>query len=290
MEIVRPRWSSSTYLVYAGGLTVLLAVTSALDYLSRSYGPAAYAAWALLVLIVLEAIAAANRSRAPIVAGLFAVASLLAFTVFVVALWEWFGWLHSASSAFGGFRVGLLSVELLSLWFAAGMLRVFRFPLLVLPLTVTTWLFVTDVISNGGNWSATVTLLFGLVLLVAGMSLDAGSGSPYGFWVHVVSGLTIAGALLFWWHSGNWHFILIAVAGLVFISGASTTRRSSWAVIGSLLLAASATHFIVQWWRHGVPLLFGGTGEPRGWVPPVGLAVLGFLYLALGLGLTRRER
>jgi hypothetical protein len=292
MEIVRPRWSSATYLAYVGGLTVLLAATTALEYLSRSYGSFAYAAWALLVLVILEAFAAANRGPAPLVAGLFALASLAAFALFVVALWQWFGWLNhvSSSSAFGGFRLSVLSVELLSIWFAAGMLRIYRFPLLVLPLTATTWLFVTDVISNGGNWSAVVTLLFGLVLLAIGMTLDAGEGRPYGFWVHVVSGLTIAGALLFWWHSGHWHWALIAVTGLVFIVGSSTTGRSSWAVLGSLLLAGAAAHFITDWWRHGVPFLFGSSGEPRGWVPPLGLAVLGFLYLALGHGLSRLGR
>ena len=61
-------------------------------------------------------------------------------------------------------------------------------------------------------------------------------------------------------------------------------------MIGSLLLAGAAAHFITDWWRHGVPFLFGSSGEPRGWVPPLGLAALGFLFLALGHGLSRLER
>ena len=143
MQIVRPRWSSATYLAYVGGLTVLLAATTALQYLSHSYGSFAYAAWALLVLVILEAFAAANRGPAPVVAGLFALASLAAFTLFVVALGSGSaGWTTSRRRPpFGGF-VSVLSVELLSIWFAAGMPPHLSLPVArAAPLTATTWLF-----------------------------------------------------------------------------------------------------------------------------------------------------
>lgn len=292
MQIVRPHWSSSTFLLYAGGLSILLAASTGLQYLSGQYGDAAYAGWSLLVLLVLLAIALAKRRRSAIVAGLFAVSALAAFVAFVDALWTWFGWTSSSASnnPFDGFSVSRLAALLLSLWFAVGLTRVFRFPLLTWFVCLFSWAFVTDLISNGGNWSAFVTLFVGLVLLIVGMTIDAGERRPYGFWVHVFSGLTIGGAFLYWWHSGNWHWALIAVVGLVFVAGATATDRSSWAVLGSVGLAAAAAHFTIEWWRHGLPVIGGGSGTPRGWVPPVVLAVLGFLYLALGLGSTRRAR
>ena len=46
MEPRKPVWTSSSLLVYAGGLTVLGAALGALGYLSSRYGDAAYAAWA----------------------------------------------------------------------------------------------------------------------------------------------------------------------------------------------------------------------------------------------------
>jgi hypothetical protein len=292
MSIVRPHWSSSTFLLYAGGLSILLAVATSLQYLSGQYGDAAYAGWALLVLLVLLAIAFVKRGRSPIVAGLFAVSGLAAFVAFVVALWTWFGWIHSAAtgSLVHGFSVSRLAVLLLSLVFAALLLRLFRFPLLTWFVCLFSWAFVTDLISNGGTWTAIVTLLYGLVLLVAGMTIDAGEGRPYGFWVHVASGLTIGGAFVYWWHSGNWHWALIAVTSLVFVAGATATGRSSWAVLGALGLAGAAEHFAVEWGRHGLPVIGGGEGTPRGWVPPLVLAALGFLYFALGLGSSRRGR
>ena len=97
---LKPLWTSATFLVYTGGLTVLLGGLAALGYLSASYGSGATAAWALLVLVILYAIAHALRVRArPIAAGIFAFASVIAWGAFLVFLFEWFGW-HGVTGSF----------------------------------------------------------------------------------------------------------------------------------------------------------------------------------------------
>jgi hypothetical protein len=291
MEILKPRWSSSTFLLYLGALTVAGAMTDALSYLSNAYGDAAYAAWSLLVLVVLLAIGHVWRERRPVAAGLFAFVALIAFGAFVAALWRWFGW-GIGSSAFAGFRVARLAAVLLILIFAIVLIRRARHPLLAFPVAALSWFFVTDLISGGGNWSAVVTLLAGLALLLTGVTLDQGARRPYGFWVHVVAGGTVGGALLYWWHSGNWHWALVVVAGLVFVRVAAATGRSSWAVLGAFGLLAAAIHFTFEWWHRSLPLPFlsVGGGATRGWVPPVVFAILGFGYVALGAVVSRRER
>lgn len=289
MEILKPRWSSSTFLVYAGALTVAGALTDALTYLASSYDDPAYAAWSLLVLAVLLALAVAWRERRPLTAGVFAFVAVIAFGAFVGALWVWFGW-GIGSSPLRGFDVARLSAVLLIVLFAVAAVRRFRHPLLALPVAALSWFFVTDLISNGGNWSAVVTLVVGLVLLLVGATLDVGLRRPYGFWVHAVAGLTIGGALIYWWHSGDWHWALVAIAGLVYIRVSSATGRSSWAVFGAIGLFAAATHFAIEWWHRSIPFLGGGGGAPRDWVPPVVFAVLGFGYVALGAVVSRRER
>ena len=69
MDVVKPRWSSASYLLYTGGLTVLIAAVCSLGYLSRSYGSAAYVGWSLLILVVLKAIALALPAHEPLDGG-----------------------------------------------------------------------------------------------------------------------------------------------------------------------------------------------------------------------------
>jgi hypothetical protein len=290
MEILKPHWSSSTFLAYAGGATVLGAAASALAYLASQYGSGAYAAWALLVFAVLFAIAAALRPAHRVTAGVFAFVAVIALVALLAALWKWFGWNAGAGrSPFDGFHVARLALELIVIVAAVAAVRAFRAPLLVSIVAATSYLFIADLVSNGGNWSAWVTVVLGLVLLLVGVTLDAGARRPYGFWVHVVAGATFGGALLFFWHSGNWRWGLAAVASVVFVRIAIATRRSSWAVFGALGLLAAATHYTVEWWHRGLPFIGGTPGAQRGWVPALVFAITGFLLVLLGFVANRRE-
>ena len=294
MNIPKPTWTTSSFLLYAGALTVLGSAVAALEYLHGRYGQAAWAGWSALVLVILAAVAVSFRRRGNwLTAGLFAVATLAAWGLFAGALERWWGWLPATSnSAFSGFHPGLLLLELLILAGAVVELRGYRFPLLVLPACVAAWLFVTDVVSNGGDWSAIVTIVVGLVYLAAGSTLDRGPRRPYGFWFHLVAGFLVGGGLLFFWHSGDFKWALVALVGLAFVAVAASTGRSSWAVLGTVGLTLSAGHFAIEWTRVGVSIIFAGinpSGGPRGWVPPLVFAVLGFLLVALGLILGRRR-
>jgi hypothetical protein len=280
-----PRWSTSAYLLYAGGLTVLGAALGALAYLSSRYGDAAYAGWAALVLVVLSVIAHTfKRQDRWIAAGIFAFASVIAWAAFVGALWTWFGWLkgNASSNSFAGFSVARLSLELLVLVAALDALRRFRFPFIAAISVFTAWLFVTDLVSGGGSWSATVTLFVGLVYFAAG----AASRKPSAFWLQLAAGTLIGGSLLYWWHAGDTSWSLIAVASLVFVLVALPTRRASWAVLGTLGFFAAATHFSAEWGKVTITL---SPSTFRGWVPSLVFAFVGFLLVGLGLYARRRQ-
>lgn len=305
MEEFKPTWTTSSFLVYTGGSTVLGAALASLGYLASQYGPGAFAAWAFLVLVILSALAHAFRLREQrIAAGVFAFVSVAAWAVFVGALWEWFGWLNKS---FDDFSLGRLSLELLVLAAALDDQRRFGFPLLRLVSAVVAWIFVLDLLSSGGTWSAVVTLLMGLVFFLAAVASD----KPSAFWLHLVSGVLIGGSLLYWLHSANWQWWLIVVVALVYVGVAHGTNRSSWAVLGALGLTFAATHFSIVWSRPsgggGVALItpglpptsplsqpgaahyFGTDATGRVWVPLVTFAVLGFGFVVLGL-LTSRRR
>ena len=289
MDAVKPRWTTSSYLLYAGGLTVLAAALGALAYLSSQYGDAAYAGWAALVLAVLYGIAHAfRRQRRWIAAGIFAFASVIAWAAFVGALWAWFGWLHggvSSSSPFAGFSVARLSLELLVLAAALDDLRRFRFPFIAAISVFVGWIFVTDLVSGGGNWSATVTLIVGLVYFAAG----AASDKPSGFWLHFAAGVLIGGSFLYWLHSGDTDWSLISVASLVYVLIGDRMHRASWAVFGTFGFFAAATHFSAEWAHGTLSLSPNIVSTFRGWVPSLVFAFVGFLLVALGLHSRRRH-
>jgi hypothetical protein len=282
MDVRKPRWSSSSFLLYAGAFTVLAAASAAYAYLSTQYGDGALVGWTLLMLVVLALLALVLRRRGPwLAAGLFAYLAVAAFGTFVGALFTWWGWNggHDQHLFRGWHWVSWLLVVLV-LIAAAVALALYRFPLLVLTIAVLVWYLVTDVVSGGGSWSAVVTLLVGLVYLGAGLVANR----VYGFWLHVASGLLVGGALLFWWHSSTVDWWLLFVTGIVFISIGQATRRSSWAVLGALGMLGAATHFSIDWTNGG--FAFFEDREARLWAPIVVFAVLGFIFVALGL----RER
>jgi hypothetical protein len=291
VSAIRAGWASASFLVYTGALTVLLAAVWLNSILSGRYSTAAFVGWSALVLACAAFCAAAFRhTKRPLLAGLFAFVTVPLFAIFLGALEHWFGWLPHGTSPFGGFHLGLLLLELLTLFYALWALRVFHHPLLVLAAAVVAWYFVTDFLSSGGNWSAWVSLLFGLFLLPTALVANR----VYGFWLHVVSGLTIGGALLFFWHTSDWNFILIALVGLAYVFFGGAIRRSSWAVLGAVGLLLTTIHFVDKWFGSVNPLtlVFGlGGGHPKhDWARPLGFVVLGFVYVVLGILLHRRNR
>jgi len=294
VDVLKPQWTTASFLLYAGGLTVLAAAAVSLAYLSDQYRAAAFLGWSLLVLAVLAVLAwSFRRAGRWIPAGIFALLGVLAFGVVVGALESWWGWLPSSTTrAFAGFHAGRLLVALAVLAVSLVATRIFAFPLLVLPACVTAWYLVTDALSGGGNWSAIVTMFVGLVFLLVGLSLDRGRRRPYGFWLHVSAGLTIGGSVLFFWHRTDGDWALVCVASLVFVAVAAGTGRSSWAVLAAAGLVLAGGHFTIEWSR--APLLFFGneysTSPARGWVPGAVYAFVGFLLVALGLIVERRRR
>jgi hypothetical protein len=294
VQPVRAPWASSSFLLYAGGIAILLAMVGFLTSLSGDYGSSAFTGWAVLVFFVLATLAfGSRRAGRPLVAGLFAVSAVVALAVVVGAFEAWFGWLTDDDSLFGGFHLDHFLLELVLVVAAFVALRIFRFPLLVLIVAGASWFFVTDVLSSGGDWSATVTLVVGLALMAVGVGVDR----IYGFWVHVVAGLTIGGALLWFSHSSNTDWVLIGLASLLYVWIASGLGRSSYAVLSAFGLLLTTTHFVAQWF--GLPpfpffLFFGffydESANVRPWAQALSYAVYGVLLMLLGLWLARRRQ
>jgi hypothetical protein len=306
MNAVRAPWSSAAFLIYLGGLVILAAILALLNVQSTDHGDFGLVFWAALVFAVLTACAYGFRGRGHLVtAGLFALSSVAAFVVFVGAVFEWFGWLpDDIDAGFRGFHFWLLVLEALTVVAAGAALRAFRFPLLVLVVAGGSWYFVTDLVSGGGDWSAIVTIAFGLGLLFPALAADAGGSSVNAFWIHVVAGLTIGGGLLWFFNDGDFDWILIAVAGLLYIALGDRLQRSSWVVFGAWGMLQTAGHFAGKWSSitEGLfPLFYlfpfsislgDGFGErhEHEWAGPLTFAVTGLVFIGIALYLVRRRR
>jgi hypothetical protein len=284
----KPIWTSSSFLLYTGGLTVFAGALGAVVYLATQFSQGATVAWTLLPLCVLAAVALGLRRRGHwLAAGVFAVGSVSLWATFWGELFQWWGWTPASTSGpFDGFNWSVWLIALLTLAAAAAALRVFRFPLLLIFVVIPVYYVITDFVSGGGSWSAVVTLLIGLVFLGVGATVDRGPRRPYGFWWHVLAALAVGGALLYWWHSSETDWALLATASVAYIGIAARTRRSFWAVLGVIGIFSAAAHWTAEWTATPFTSTFG---TPRFWVPPLVLGVVGFFIVALGL-LAARER
>jgi hypothetical protein len=286
MRVARAGWTSASFLLYVGALLALFAAFAWQAVISSEHSRGAFAGWSALFVAIAGAVATSLRSRRrPLAAGLFAFVAVGLFAVMVGAFFDWFGWL-SGDAPLHGFHWGNLGLALLTVLAAFAAIRTYRFPLLVAIAAGVGWYFVTDVLSSGGNWSTVVTLLTGLALFITGLSLDGGDSRPYGFWVHVTAGLTIGGALLYWWHSSDTDWALIIVFGLVFIAVGAAARRSSYAVLGAVGLALATGHYSLG---EAFGVRSDSIQRPSTWAGPVAYLCLGFFLVLVGLLLSRRN-
>ena len=306
MNPVRVPWSDASFLVYTGGITILVAVLAFLSIESREHRPAGLVGWSALTFAVLALLAfLSKRAGRLVTAGLYALSAVAAFVVFLGALLDWFGWLpHLNGSLFRGFRFWLLVLELSIVVASAVALRLFRFPLLVFVVAGSAWFFVTDLVSGGGDWSAIVTIAYGLVLLGIALSLDGGGSRIYGFWLHVVAGLTIGGGLLWFFHGGDWDWIVIGIVALLYIALGDRLLRSSWVVLAAWGLLQVTTHFAAKWETLSAfsffpvsLVLFPFVGfnsfeqrHDRPWLAPLSYAILGLVFIVIAQQLARRRR
>lgn len=305
MTAVRVPWTSASFLAYLGGITILASMLTLLTVESGGRGAFGLVLLALLVFGVLAALAlAAQRTDHAVTAGLFALTAVAAFVFFTGALLDWLGWLpniHDEQVFFNGFHFWLLVLELLTVVATAVALRIFRFPLLVFVLAASSWFFVFDLLSNGGDWAAVLTIAVGLALLLAGIAVD-GSSRPFGFWLHVAAGLAIGGGLLWFFHGGDFDWILVGVAALAYIALGSRLVRSSWVVLAAWGLLQTAAHWADKWsditatfglfFLFPFQIQFDGYEEhnPHPWAGALVFAATGLVFIGIALWLARRSR
>src|SRR5262245_12579381 len=166
---VRVRWSSASYMHYAGFLIVLFASVALLGSLSDDYSAAAFFGWSMLVAILSGFLTILYWSVGRrVAAGLLSFVTLILLLVCFGAFLDWIGLLASDGVPISGFSVGRLLLYLAGIFGGLIFVAIFRSPLLVTIVVLGTWLFVVDLLSGGGDWSAVVSMFVGLFFLLVG--------------------------------------------------------------------------------------------------------------------------
>jgi hypothetical protein len=296
---IKPVWTSATFLVYAGGLTVLLGGLAALGYLAANYGPGAETGWALLILVILYGIAHGLRVRKrPIAAGIFAFASVIAWGALVVFAFEWFGW-NGVNAGLSHWSWARTLAILLILAAARDDRRRFNFPFIEVISAVLFFVLVLDLLPARGNWTAVWALIVGVLYLLAGLVRN----EPSAFWLHLVGGALIGGAVIHWAHTSDGDYAVVSIVAFLFVLTAYATKRSSWAVLGTIGFYIATIHYIVGSPTALAEGFFGvGSGQScistatggqtctslggpsiNPWSPALAFGLLGFFLVALGL-------
>ena len=297
MDVVRARWSSSSFLLYAGAFVVLFAAIALLSWLASEHSDGAFFGWSALVFAVLAVVAIGFEAAGErVTAGLFAFVSLIMFSVFVGSFEDLIGILDAGDGPFEGFRWGLLLFDLVIITASLILLARFRFPLLVLPAVFMSWFFLVDLVSGGGNWSAVVSIIVGFFLMLVGAGVDR----IYGFWIHFVAALAIGGGFIYLWHGSTWEWILIGAHRAPLLPARGRARpldlrgaraRSASSSRGRTSSRGGPTPRSSTPSIEGVdpPGFSSDSGEPSVWGAALLYALFGLVLVAIGLWLERRR-
>lgn len=244
---LRPAWSGSSFLVYAGAFTVLVSLGVLLGTLGDIHGSTALVAWSALVLAILVALAvAASRNGRPVVAGLSGFVAVAVVAVVAGSLLDAVGLAGDVSLFDQDFELAPLLGETAVLVAALYAARKLRFPLLLLAATVAKAVLVLDTVAGvvgTGNWLAWAALLLGLAELGSTVTLR-GDRSPWAFWKHAAAAVLIGAAVVRLLDGGGVGWVLIGVVSLAFLGVARSSGRSVWAVVGAVGLFVVTSHFL----------------------------------------------
>ena len=246
---LRPRWSSTSFLVYAGALTVLFALAALLGDLGDRHGSWGLVGWSALALAILVVLTVRfERGGRPVVAGLAAFVAVAIAGVLGAAFLDGIGLADDTEPFDRDFELAPLLIEALVIAAALFAARRLRFPLLILAATAAQVVLVLDLVTGivgAGNWLQWGALLLGLVELGIARSLDGDPlRRPWAFWKHVAASLLIGVSLFTLLDAGDFGWVLIGVASVGFVGLAKAFGRSVWAVVGALGLFVVVSHFV----------------------------------------------
>ena len=168
MRAIHPRWAPWSYLLYAGGFTLLGAAAALLAFFSSPLR-----ARSRYTVLVVRRLRSASRSWLARCSGTAGTRSRPVCSRSSASTCSAPSCSRSGRGSAGSTSAARRSAASASpgcRWCCFTLIaalvarQIFRFPLLMLIVVGLTWFFVTDLISGGGDWTAVVTFVIGLVV------------------------------------------------------------------------------------------------------------------------------
>jgi hypothetical protein len=286
-DALRPRWSSASALVYLGGFVILVATSVLLGILGEDHGDWALVGYSALATVLGLACALwLEQSARAVAAGVLATVTVIFFAVFVGSLENAIGILDVELEDYQPASLIIEAATIASAWVA---LQRFRAPLLVLPIALTLWILVADLGSIGSwdNAGEVLSILVGIALIAAGVTVDRAGRQPYGLWLHVVGGIAFGGGILAL-IEGDLGWFFVGLLSLGYVAAAYLLARSSYAVLGTIGILATTAYFALDGFsvlNTFVPFGPGDVGEGGldPWQVALSFVVAGLVIVVLGL-------
>ncbi|MFK3771836.1 DUF2157 domain-containing protein [Pseudomonas sp. NPDC089406] len=268
---------------YFGALLIMGAMGWLLTLAWMSIGDIALLAVALLYIagITLYALALQRRQQ-PIAAGVLAAVAVSIVPLAVFALQRLVGWwpMDDAQGDYHQYYTyvqgGWLLMEAATVVAGLLMLRLIPFPFIVMPIAVALWFMSMDlsewVYGELFSWDQrrTVSLWFGLGLLVVFIAVDGRTERDYAFWGYLAGLAAFWGGLTLMDSGSQWGKLFYCLINLGLMALAVLLRRPVFMVFGAMGVAAYLGYLSYDVFADS--LLF-----------PLVLTVIGLGVIALGV-------
>ncbi|MEA3235682.1 DUF2157 domain-containing protein [Pseudomonas mosselii] len=274
---------------YFGALLIMGAMGWLLTEAWMRIGDGALLAIALLYIagITLFALSLQRRNQ-PVAAGVLAAVAVSIVPLAVFAIERLAGWwpLDDAQGDYHQYYTyvqgGWLAMEAATVLAGLLMLRLIPFPFIVMPIAVALWFMSMDLSEwfHGDLFSweqrRTVSLWFGLGLLLVFLVIDGRTRRDYAFWGYLAGLAAFWGGLTLMDSGSEWGKALYCLINLGLMGLAVLLRRPVFMVFGAMGVAAYLGYLSYEVFADS--LLF-----------PVVLTLIGLGVITLGLQYQRRR-
>ncbi|MCE0913983.1 MULTISPECIES: DUF2157 domain-containing protein [unclassified Pseudomonas] len=274
---------------YFGALLIMGAMGWLLTEAWMRIGDSALLTIALLYIAAITLFALSLQRRGqPVAAGVLAAVAVSIVPLAVFAVERLVGWwpLEDAQGDYHQYYTyvqgGWLAMEAATVLAGLLMLRLVPFPFIVMPIAVALWFMSMDLTEwlHGDvfDWEQrrTVSLWFGLGMLLVFLVVDGRTARDYAFWGYLAGLAAFWGGLTLLDSGSEWGKFLYCLINLGLMSLAVLLRRPVFMVFGAMGVAAYLGHLSYEVFADS--LLF-----------PVVLTLIGLAVIGLGVLYQKRR-